>query len=127
MSAVAKAIRILAVDDHAGFREGLAVFLASQPDMNLVAQAASGREAIQQFRAHQPDVTLMDLQMPGMSGLEAIRAIHAEFPDARIIILTTYPGDVEDATQMGAQAYLLKAQLGRDLFKTIRAVQSERK
>lgn len=99
-------------------------FLASQPDMNLVAQAATGREAIQQFRAHQPDVTLMDLQMPGMSGLEAMRSIHAEFPDARIIILTTYPGDVEGATQMGAQAFLLKAQIGKELLRTIRAVQS---
>jgi DNA-binding NarL/FixJ family response regulator len=127
MSAVANEIRILAVDDHAGFREGLAVFLASQPDMNLVAQAASGSEAIQQFRAHQPDVTLMDLQMPGMSGLEAMRAIHAEFPNARMIILTTYPREVEDAIKMGARAFLLKAQLGRDLFRTIRDVQSENK
>jgi DNA-binding NarL/FixJ family response regulator len=127
MSTVANTIRILAVDDHAGFREGLAVLLATQPDMNLVAQAASGHEAIQQFRAHQPDITLMDLQMPGMSGLEAMRAIHHEFPDARIIILTTYPRDAEGAIQLGARALLLKTQQGKELLGTIRAVRSANK
>src|SRR6186713_696757 len=105
-----KKITILAVDDHPILRQGIAALVTAQSDMTLVAEAANGREAIQQFRAHQPDVTLMDLQMPEMSGLEATIAIRAEFPDARIIVLTTYAGDVQvlRAMRAGARAYLLK-------------------
>ena len=98
--------------------------LATQPDMNLVAQATNGREAIEQFRRHRPDVTLMDLQMPAMSGLEAMVAIRNEFPDAKIIILTTYENEVQGALKAGARAYLLKTQLDKQLLPTIRAVQA---
>jgi len=117
-------IRILAVDDHKMFREGLAMILASQPDMNLVAQASNGREAIQQFRQYQPDITLMDLQMPEMSGLEAMAAIRKEHSDAKIIILTTYESDMQDAMKLGASAYLLKTRLDKELLGTIRTVHS---
>ena len=115
-------IRILTVDDHTMFREALALVLATQPDMKLVAEASSGREAIQEFRTHWPDITLMDLQMPMMTGLEAMAAIRKEFPEAKIIILTTYSGDAAGAKKLGAQAYLLKAELDRELLGTIRAV-----
>jgi DNA-binding NarL/FixJ family response regulator len=118
----ADSIRILAVDDHPMFREGLAMVLTTQQDMSLVAEASNGREAIQQFRHHRPDITLMDLQMPGMTGLEAMAAIRTEFPDAKIIILTTYESDVRDAIKMGARAYLLKTQWNKQLLGTIRAV-----
>jgi len=124
MSTGANAIRILAVDDHPMFREGLAAILATQPDMSLVAQACNGLEAIQQFRQHRPDITLMDLQMPEMNGLDAMVAIRKEFPEAKIIILTTYASNVQGAMTLGAQAYLLKTQLDKELFKTIRAVQT---
>jgi len=124
MSDDAKKIRLLAVDDHALVRQGIAGLLATQPDMTMVAEAANGREAIQQFRAHRPDVTLMDLQMPEVNGLDAIIAIRGEFPEARIIILTTYTGDVHvmRAMKAGAQGYLLKNLLHKELLDTIRAV-----
>jgi DNA-binding NarL/FixJ family response regulator len=122
-------IRILAVDDHELLRKGIAALLESEPDLQLVAEAANGREAIQQFRAHRPDVTLMDLQMPEMNGLDAIIAIRSEWPDARIIVLTTYAGDAQAlrAVQSGARAYLLKSLVNRELLETIRAVHAGRK
>jgi DNA-binding NarL/FixJ family response regulator len=123
------AIRVLTVDDHPLFRNGVAALLASQPDMQLVAEGANGREAIRQFRTHRPDVTLMDLQMPEMTGLEATIAIRAEFPDARIIVLTTYAGDVQvlRALRAGARAYLLKTLADTELLTTIRSVHSGKK
>jgi len=119
---VSNEIRILTVDDHRLFREGVAAVLATQPDMSLVAQASNGREAIQQFRQYRPDITLMDLQMPDVNGLDAMVAIRKEFPEAKIIILTTYAGDVEGAKKLGARAYLLKTELDKELLGTIRAV-----
>ena len=129
MSDESAQIRILAVDDHALMREGIAVLVATQPDMALVAEAKSGREAIQQFRAHRPDITLMDLQMPEMNGLDAITAIRAEFPDAKIIVLTTYKGDVQilRAMKAGAKGYLLKTTFHKELVETIRAVHAGKK
>ena len=123
------AIRIMAVDDHPLFRQGIGAVVSLQADLKLVAEAANGREAIQQFRTHRPDVTLMDLQMPEMSGLDAIRAILREFPDARIIVLTTYAGDVQvlRALKAGACGYLLKEALHREVLETIRAVHAGKK
>ena len=117
-------IRILAVDDHPMLREGIASLVASQSDMELVAEASTGREALEQFRNHRPDLTLMDLQMPDMDGIEAMVAIRDEFPEARIIVLTTYKGDVQvlRALKAGARAYLLKGLLRKELLETIRAV-----
>jgi signal transduction histidine kinase len=122
-------IQVLCVDDHPIVRQGIAMLLSAEPDMALVAEAANGREAIQQFRTHRPDVTLMDLQMPGMGGLDAIGAIRAEFPDARIIVLTTYVGDAQAqrALQAGASGYLLKNALHKELLDAIRAVHGGRK
>lgn len=122
-------IRILAVDDHPIFREGIASLLADHSDMQLVAEASGGVEAVRQFRIHKPDITLMDLQMQEMSGLDAIMAIRGEFPEARIIVLTTYSGDVQvlRALKAGAHAYLLKNTLHKDLVDTIRAVHAGRK
>ena len=122
-------IQVLCVDDHPIVRQGIGTLLSVEPDMAVVAEAANGREAIAQFRAHRPDVTLMDLQMPGMGGLDAIGAIRGEFPDARIIVLTTYAGDAQAlrAMQDGARGYLLKNALHKELLDTIRAVHAGRK
>src|SRR6476661_8234486 len=119
-----KQIRILAVDDHPILRQGIAGLIADESDMTMVAEASNGREAIQQFRTHHPDVTLMDLQMPEMNGLDAIIAIRGEFPEARIIVLTTYAGDVQvvRALKAGARGYLLKNSLHKELLETIRSV-----
>ena len=129
MNADENPIRILSVDDHPLFRTGIAALLATQPDMCLVAEASNGREAVQQFRAHRPDITLMDLQMPEMNGLEALMAIRGEFPEARVIMLTTYSGDVQvmRSMQIGARAYLLKNLLDKELLGTIRAVHAGKK
>ena len=129
MSSDPSPIRILSVDDHPLIRKGIAGLLATQADMNLIAEAENGREAIQQFHRHRPDITLMDLQMPEMNGLDAIIAIHGEYPEARIIILTTYAGDVQAlrALKAGARAYLLKDSLHKELLTTIRAVHAGKK
>jgi len=117
------------VDDHPLLREGLAALIGNQSDMQLIGEASNGREALEQFRKHHPDITLMDLQMPEMSGIDAISAIRGEFPDARIIILTTYTGDfqVSRALRAGARGYLLKGMLRQELLETIRAVHTGRK
>jgi DNA-binding NarL/FixJ family response regulator len=114
----------MTVDDHPLLREGIAALISTQVDMSLVAEASNGREAIEQFRSHRPDVTLMDLQMPDMSGIDAMIAIRSEFPDARIIVLTTYVADslCQRAMKAGAQAYILKGNVRKDLLDTIRAV-----
>ena len=110
-------IRVFSVDDHALLREGIAAIITSEPDMTLVAQAATGREAIRMFAQHRPDVTLMDLRLPDMSGIDAIIAIRAEASDARIIVLTTFEGDVEmqRALEAGARGYLLKSMPPKDM------------
>jgi DNA-binding NarL/FixJ family response regulator len=117
-------IRVLSVDDHALLREGIAALVGNHADMELVAEACDGREAVELFRKHRPDVTLMDLQMPEMGGIDAIGAIRSEFPEARIIVLTTYTGDIQvmRAMKAGARAYLLKGLLRKELIETIRAV-----
>jgi len=122
-------IRVLTVDDHALIREGVAALIANQKDMHLVGEASNGREAIEQFRSHRPDVTLMDLQMPEMNGIDALIAIRSEFPEARIIVLTTYAGDAlcKRAMKAGAQAYILKGNVRKDLLDTIRTVRAGKK
>src|SRR6266404_3349383 len=129
MSADRPPIRVLCVDDHPLLREGVTALVTSQPDMTLVAEASNGREAIELFRKHRPDVTLMDLQMPEMNGVDAMIAICAEFPTARIIVLTTYTGDVQvlRALKAGARAYLLKGLLRKELLETIRLVHAGQK
>ena len=129
MSTDPNPIRILVVDDHPIFRQGITGLLVDQPDMTLVGEAGNGREAIQQYRSHRPDITLMDLQMPEMSGLDAVIAIREESPEARIIVLTTYTGDVQvlRSLKAGARAYLLKNLLHKELLDTIRAVHAGRK
>jgi DNA-binding NarL/FixJ family response regulator len=129
MSSIPAPIRILCVDDHQVVRQGIAGLVELEADMELVAEASNGREAIQQFRTHRPDVTLMDLQMPEMGGLDAINAIRGEFSEARIIVLTTYAGDVQAlrALRAGARAYLLKNAMHKELLETMRAVHAGRK
>jgi len=129
MSSDASAIRVLAVDDHQLIRVGMATLLDPESDLKLVGEASNGREAIVKFRECRPDVTLMDLQMPEMSGFDAILAIRNEFPEARIIVLTTYAGDVQArrAIKAGAQAYLLKNLMHKELLQTIRAVHAGQK
>jgi DNA-binding NarL/FixJ family response regulator len=121
-------IRVLAVDDHALLRKGLAALINAEPDIKLIAEASNGEEAVEKFRAHRPDVTLMDLQMPGLNGIEAIGRILSEFPAARVVVLTTYAGDAQvlRALRAGARAYVLKGH-DRDLIETIHAVMQGRK
>ena len=122
-------IRILTVDDHPLLRKGIAALLNAEPDMKLVAEASNGEEAIEAFRSHLPDVTLMDLQMPGLDGIAAIGRIREEFLNARIIVLTTYTGDIQvlRALRAGARAYILKGHVHKELLETIRAVHAGQK
>jgi len=122
-------IRVLTVDDHGLLRKGIAALVNAEPDMELIAEASTGMEAMKEFQKHRPDVTLMDLQMPDMGGIEAIIAIRSEFPNARIIVLTTYSGDAQilRALKAGARAYLLKGQVSRELLETIRTVHAGHK
>jgi DNA-binding NarL/FixJ family response regulator len=122
-------IRVLAVDDHPIMVEGLASVIDAEPGMQMVAEASTGEHAILLYREHRPDVTLMDLELPGISGEQAIRAIHDEFPDAVILVLTTFQGDAQAlrALKAGARGYLLKSSLRHDLIDTIRALHSGKK
>jgi len=122
-------IRLLTVDDHALLRKGIAALVNAEPDMKLIAEASNGQEAIEMFRVHRPDVTLMDLQMPDMNGAETIARIQADFPGARIVVLTTYCGDAQvfKALKAGARAYILKGHVHRELLDIIRAVHAGQK
>ena len=129
MHSAHKLIRILTVDDHPVLRKGLAALVNAEPDLKLIAEASNGKEAIEAFRSYQPDITLMDIQMPGLDGIEAINAIRTEFPEAKIIVLTTYTGDVQvvRALKAGARAYVLKGHVLDELLDTIRAVHAGKK
>jgi DNA-binding NarL/FixJ family response regulator len=129
MGTVPKLISVLTVDDHSLLRKGIAALVNAEPDMKLIAEASNGQEAIESFRLHRPDVTLMDIQMPGFNGIEAIEFILSEFPDAHIIVLTTYTGDVQvlRALKAGARGYVLKGHVHRELLETIRAVHGGQK
>jgi DNA-binding NarL/FixJ family response regulator len=129
MGTVPKLIRVLTVDDHSLLRKGIAALVNAEPDMKLIAEASNGQEAVESFRLHRPDVTLMDIQMPGFNGIEAINRIRSEFPDAHIIVLTTYTGDAQvvKALRAGARAYILKGHVHRELLETIRAVHAGQK
>ncbi len=127
-SSVPGMVRILSVDDHPLLRKGIAAVVNAEPDLKLIAEASNGEEAIEKFRVHRPDVTLMDLQMPGLNGIEAMIRILAEFPDARIIVLTTYSGDAQvlRALRAGARAYILKGH-DQELIESIHTVMQGRK
>ena len=129
MTSDPRLIRLLTVDDHPLLREGIAALVKAEAGMSVVAEADNGTEAIEKFRLHRPDVTLMDLQMPSLDGIEAIKQIRSEFPDARIIVLTTYTGDVKivGALKAGARAYILKRQVHKELSEAIRAVHAGKK
>jgi DNA-binding NarL/FixJ family response regulator len=129
MTSELKLIRILTVDDHPLLRQGLAALVNAESDMKLVAEASNGEEAVEKFRLHRPDITLMDLQLPDLTGVEAITLIRREFPDARIIVLTTYTGDAQvlRALKAGACGYILKRQVPKELLDGIRAVHSGQK
>ena len=129
MSNVPDLIRVLTADDHPLLREGIATLVNAEADLKLVAEASSGREAVKMFQLHRPDITLMDLQMPDMNGTEAIAEIRSEFPDARIIVLTTYTGDAQvlKALKAGARAYLLKSDVHLELLDMIRSVHAGHK
>lgn len=122
-------IRILTVDDHALLRKGIAALVNAEADMELIAEASNGQEAIEMFRTYRPDLTLMDLQMPGMNGTEVIARIQGEFPEARIVVLTTYCGDTQvlRALKAGARGYILKGHVHRELLDIIRAVHAGQK
>ena len=122
-------IRVFSVDDHPLLREGIAAIINNQPDMQVIGQAANGKDAVQEFKKHQPDVTLMDLRLPDMSGIDAMIAIRAEYPEARIILLTTFEGDVEikRALEAGARGYLLKSMPPKELIEVIRQVHAGKK
>jgi DNA-binding NarL/FixJ family response regulator len=122
-------IRILTVDDHPLLRKGIAALVNAEPDLKLVAEASNGEEAVEAFRSHRPDVTLMDLQMPGLDGIAAIARIRDDFPNARIIVLTTYTGDIQvlRALRAGARGYILKGHVHKELLETIRAVHAGQK
>ena len=129
MTSASNPIRILTVDDHPLILKGIASLINAEADMKLIAEAAGGPEAIEKFRQHRPDVTLMDLQMPDLSGTETITQIRNEFPEARIVVLTTYTGDAQvlKALKAGARAYVLKGHVHRELLEIIRVVHAGQK